>query len=195
MELEENTLIVFTSDNGPWLQYGIDAGSAGPFRDGKGTTWEGGMRVPGIFCWPGKISADRRTQAVAGNLDLLTTIAHLAGVELPDDRVIDGKDLWPLLSGQADTSPHDYFHYYGGSRPGGPSAYRAIRDARWKLTLKRERDGTLAGAELYDLWADPAEKFDRAAQHTETAERLLAAAREFDSNMNDNRRPVGRVER
>ena len=193
LDIEKKTLVIFTSDNGPWLGYGIDGGSAGPFRDGKGTTWEGGMRVPGIFYWPGKIPAGRRTDAVAGNLDLLPTIAHVTGAKVPDDRTIDGKNLWPLLAGESDKSPHEYFHYFGGARPGGPPSYRAIRDDRWKLILKRSGDD-VAAAELYDLGNDPSEKFDRVKQHPEVADRLLNAAQRFHADILRNRRPVGRVE-
>jgi arylsulfatase A-like enzyme len=84
--LDERTLVVFTSDNGPWLGYGIDGESAGPLREGKGTTWESGLRVPAIFRWPGKIPAGRRTDAVAANFDLLPTVARLAGSTLATNR-------------------------------------------------------------------------------------------------------------
>ena len=97
--LDERTLIVFTSDNGPWLGYGMDGGSAGPLREGKGNTWEGGVRIPAIFRWPGKIPAGRRTDAIAANFDLMPTFARLVGADLPRDRVLDGRDLWPLLAG------------------------------------------------------------------------------------------------
>ncbi|HJN13035.1 MAG TPA: sulfatase [Pirellulaceae bacterium] len=95
--IADNTLIVFTSDNGPWLPYGIDGGSPGPLRGGKGSEFEGGMRVPGIFWWPKKIPAGRRTSEIASNMDLLPTFAELAGASLPADRVIDGRSLWPLV--------------------------------------------------------------------------------------------------
>ena len=125
--LDEQTLVVFTSDNGPWLGYGIDGGSAGPLRDGKGTTWEGGVRVPGIFRWPGKIPAGRRTDAVAGNIDLLPTFARLAGAQPLSDRTIDGRDLWPVLSGATNRSPHPFFHYLGGSAVAAVN-YHGVRD-------------------------------------------------------------------
>ena len=95
--IDEQTLVVFTSDNGPWLAYGIDGGSAGPLRDGKGSSFEGGVRVPAIFRWPENIPSHRHTNAFAGNLDLLPTIGNIAGAKLPQDRVLDGRDLWPLL--------------------------------------------------------------------------------------------------
>ena len=191
--IDENTLVVYTSDNGPWLGYGVDGGSAGPFRDGKGTQFEGGMRVPGIFYWPGKIQPGQRTDAIAGNLDLMPTLADLAGVELPSDRVIDGRSLWPLLSGKTTSGPHSHFHYFGGSKPGGTASYRAIRDAHWKLFFKRDRSGKISAGELYDLGEDPSEKFDRLERFPEIADRLLKVARKFHDEFEANRRPVGQV--
>jgi arylsulfatase A len=188
--IDQQTLVVFTSDNGPWLQYGIDGGSAGPLREGKGTTWEGGMRVPAIFRWPGKIPAARSTDVIAGNLDLLPTFAHLAGAPLPADRVLDGRNLWPVLAGETERSPHEYFHYFGGS-PAGAVNYRGIRDARWKLVLNVTKDGKVAGQELYDLGADVSEKFDRLPQHPEIAQRLATVAQEFYNELLKNIRPAG----
>ncbi|MBL9200066.1 MAG: sulfatase [Opitutaceae bacterium] len=189
--LDERTLVVFTSDNGPWLQYGVDGGSAGPLREGKGTTWEGGVRVPAIFRWPGKIPAGRRTGVVAANFDVLPTVARLAGAALPADRTLDGRDLWPVLSGASDRSPRDHFHYLGGSALPTAVQYRAIRDDRWKLTVAI-RDHRLAPAELYDLEADIGEKFDRLKQHPEIAARLLPAAQAFYDELRANIRPAGR---
>lgn len=189
--LDERTLVVFTSDNGPWLQYGIDGGSAGPLREGKGTTWEGGVRVPAIFRWPGKIPPGRRTSAVAANFDLLPTFAALAGVTPPGDRTIDGRDLWPLLSGATDRGPHPHFHYLGGSAQPGVVQYRAVRDERWKLvvTLSGHR---LAPTELYDLGADVGERFNRLDRHPEIAARLLPAAQAFYDELRAHIRPAGR---
>ena len=163
--IDRNTLVVYTSDNGPWLQYGIDAGSAGPFRLGKSTTWEGGMRVPGIFWMPGSIPAGRVTSAVAANMDLLPTFAGLAGSDLPDDRVLDGRDLWPLLSGASEESPHDYFYFFHGSRPGAPPRMEGIREGRYKLRLRSAASGELEALQLYDLLADAGEKFDIRERH------------------------------
>jgi arylsulfatase A len=188
--IDDRTLVVFTSDNGPWLGYGIDGGSAGPLREGKGSTWEGGMRVPGIFRWPGKIPGGRRTEAVAGNLDLLPTFAHLAGAGLPEDRVIDGRNLWPLLSGATERSPHEHFHYFGG----GAANYRGIRDDRWKLVLAVNREGRVSGQELYDLGADPGEQHDRMKHHPDMAQRLEAAAQRFFDEFRQNIRPIGQIE-
>jgi arylsulfatase A-like enzyme len=182
---------VYTSDNGPWLQYGIDGGSAGPLRDGKGTTWDGGERVPGIFRWPGRIPAGRRTDAVAGNLDLLPTLAQLAGAALPKDRVLDGLSLWPLLAGETNRSPHDYFHFLNGSAPGAVN-YRGIRDARWKLVVDVSQDGKVNGQELYDLGADVSEKFNRMKDHPDIAQRLETAAQQFYEELSKHIRPAGK---
>jgi arylsulfatase A len=191
LNLDEKTLVVFTSDNGPWLQYGIDGGSAGPLRDGKATTWEGGMRVPGIARWPGKIPAGRRTDAIAGNLDFLPTFAHLAGATVPSDRILDGRNLWPLLAGETEQGPHEYFHYFGGS-PNNVVNYRGIRDQRWKLVLSVEGE-KVAGQELYDLGADVGEKFDRMKDHPEIVAKLEVVAQKFYTELLKNRRPAGKL--
>lgn len=191
--LREKTLVIYTSDNGPWLGYGIDGGSAGPLREGKGTTWEGGVRVPGIFHWPGHIPAGRRSEAVAGTLDIFPTLAELAGVPLPDDRVLDGVSLWPLLSGVQSQSPRRYFHYLGGSRPGGAPNYRGVRDDRWKLITRPGEGGRPMAEALYDLGADPSEKWDRLQQHPEVAAGLLREAQSFYSKLRQEVRPAGSV--
>lgn len=125
--LDDNTLIVFTSDNGPFLSYGNWAGSAGPFRGGKLTTFEGGMRMPCIMRWPGKIPAGKTSDEVITAMDLYPTLAKLAGAPLPKSK-IDGKDIWPLMSGQRGAkSPHEAFYYYGGEE------LQAVRSGKWKL--------------------------------------------------------------
>ncbi len=189
--LEERTLVVYTSDNGPWLAYGIDGGSAGPLREGKGTTWEGGMRVPAIFCWPGKIPEGRTTDAIAGNIDLLPTLAGFAGAAVPDERTRDGRDLGPLLTGATARSPHPFYHYLGGSQEGRVN-YRGIRDERWKLVVETGEDGKCTPQQLYDLGADSGEKFDRLKQHPEIAGRLRAAAQAFYDEIRQNTRPAGK---
>lgn len=190
LDIDDRTLVIYTSDNGPWLQYGIDGGSAGPLRDGKGSTFEGGMRVPAIFRWPGKIPAHSRTDAFAGNVDIFSTIGGLAGASLPGDRVLDGCDLWPLLSGETDTGPHTYFHYFGGSREGEVN-YTGIRDLRWKLLFSVDPDGNIVSKALYDLQADVGERFDRQQDHPEIAEELNRAAQKFYGELKQNLRPAG----
>lgn len=191
LQIDRKTLVVYTSDNGPWLQYGIDAGSAGPLKLGKGTTWEGGMRVPGIFWMPGAIPAGRVSSAVAANMDILPTFARLAGAEVPSDRVLDGRDLWPLLSGETSQSPHEYFYFFNGSRPGAPANLQAIRKGRHKLRVVRNRQGAFEAAGLYDLLADAAEKFDIQERHSNLVEELLVQVREFVDDLEAGMRPLG----
>lgn len=125
--IEDNTLVIFASDNGPWLSYGEHAGSSGPLRGGKLTTFEGGVRVPCFMRWPGKISAGSESSELVTSMDLLPTIAKLVGCELPTHK-IDGKDVWPVLSGVPDaTSPHETFFYYAGAD------LHAVRSGDWKL--------------------------------------------------------------
>ncbi|HKB00891.1 MAG TPA: sulfatase [Gemmataceae bacterium] len=129
--LEEHTLVLFLSDNGPFLSYGNHAGSAGRFREGKLTTFEGGVRVPFIARWPGKIPADRVCDELFTGLDLLPTIAKLAGSDLPKAR-IDGLDLSPLLLGGKGASGRPSLAYYSGSE------LHAIREGHWKLHVPHE---------------------------------------------------------
>ena len=189
--IDRNTLVVYTSDNGPWLQYGIDAGSAGPLKLGKGTTWEGGMRVPGIFWMPGSIPAGRVSSAVAANMDLLPTFASLAGADLPSDRVLDGRSLWPLLSGATDESPHQYFYFFAGSPAGAPTRLQGIRKGRYKLRLARDAQGQPVPSALYDLLADAGEKFDIQERHPDVVAELLAQAADFVKDLEDGVRPLG----
>lgn len=177
--LDENTLVVFTSDNGPWLSYGNHAGSAGPLREGKGTMFEGGYRVSCVMRWPGRIPAHTRCDELAATLDLFPTVARLIGAQVPKDRAIDGRDIWPLVSGEPNVqSPHEAFYCYYDRE------LRAVRDRRWKLVLAHEsrslegrpggRDGVPAAyamvkvpQALYDLKNDIGEMTDVAAAHPE----------------------------
>jgi arylsulfatase A-like enzyme len=110
--LEQDTIVMFLSDNGPWLVYGNHAGSAYPLREGKTTTWDGGTRVPFIARWPGHIPAGAVCREMAMTIDLLPTLARLIGAKLPDHE-IDGLDIWPLLAGQADAkNPHEAYFFY-----------------------------------------------------------------------------------
>jgi len=128
-DLRENTLVIFTSDNGLWLRYGDHGGSAGPLREGKGTYFEGGYRVPCIMSWPGRIKPGTVNKQFAATLDLLPTFASLAEAPLPKNRIIDGQDISPLLFGQESTDYNRTFYYYSGSR------LDAIRSGKWKLIL------------------------------------------------------------
>lgn len=203
MKLNENTLVLFLSDNGPWLQYGIDGGSAGPLRDGKGTPWEGGIRVPAIARWPGRIPPGTTTAEIATSMDLLPTFAHLAGASLPADRVIDGKNIWPLLAGDPHAkSPHEAFHYFGADLFGQPGStepapgfdvpkLQALRSGRWKLHFSGKQP--FKGTALYDLNEDVGEQHDVLKRHPDVVARLEALGRRFTEELAGNVRPLGRV--
>ena len=118
-------------DNGPWLIKEADGGSAKPLRAGKGSTWEGGVRVPTIAWWPGKIAPKSTSDVVAGTIDLLPTIARLIGGQTPASK-IDGEDRWPLIAGQPDARPRETFYYYAGDE------LHAVRSGPWKLHLAHE---------------------------------------------------------
>ncbi len=197
--LERDTLVIFTSDNGPWLSYGDHAGSAGSFREGKGTAWEGGTRVPCLMRWPGKIPVavnDARLMTI----DLLPTVAARVGAALPA-LPIDGRDVWPLISGQPGAkNPRDgYGMWYAQNE------LQAVvsGDGRWKLVLPH-RYRTLAGRPggtggipakyeqvdlpaplLYDLQADPSETHDLAASHPAEVKTLLAFAEKCRDDLGD----------
>ena len=188
--IDEQTLVIFTSDNGP-------AGHpAPPLRGGKGSTWEGGMRVPFIARWPGKVPAGAACAEQASVMDILPTFAALAGARLPTDRAIDGKDIWPLVSGRSGArSPHEAFFYY--------SAYgdlSAVRSGQWKLHIKapasrasaKEKEAAPLPA-LYDLSVDVGEQTNVAADHPDIVEQLTKMAAEFDAQLTKDARPVGQV--
>ncbi|MBM4017858.1 MAG: sulfatase [Planctomycetes bacterium] len=189
--LDERTLVIFTSDNGP-------AGHpAPPLRGGKGTTWEGGQRVPFIARWPGRIPAGAQCGGLSSVMDVLPTLARLAGGKAPADRIIDGKDIWPLISGQPGAkTPHEAFYHY--------SAYgvmSGVRCGKWKChtrtPLMRPAKGAPAdqpfAPALYDLEADIGEQNDLAAQHPDVVKRLAEMAENFDKNLTATSRPVGRI--
>jgi arylsulfatase A len=161
--LAENTLVVFTSDNGPWLTQFEQGGSAGLLREGKGCTYEGGMRVPGIAWWPGRI-APRTTSALATTMDLFPTALALAGVALPGDRTFDGVDLRPLLFGTG-ASPRETVYFYRGS------SLFAVRHRDFKAhyitqpAYGPDAPTTHDVPELYQLTVDPSEKYNVAARH------------------------------
>jgi len=202
-KLEDNTLVIFTSDNGPWLSYGDHAGSAEPFREGKGTCWEGGTRVPCIMRWPGKIPKGQTSDAMLMTIDLLPTIADFAGATLPTNR-IDGLDIGPLITGaKGATNPHEgYAFYYENNQ------LQAVTsgDGRWKLQLPHtyrtlaDRPGGKDGIpakyqqakiltpELFDLRNDPGETKDVASAQPEVVARLLAFAEKTRADLGDSLR-------
>lgn len=171
MGIDKNTLIVFTSDNGPWLAYDDHGGSAGLLHDGKGTTWEGGMRVPGIFWWPGKLKPGIVTD-IGSTLDLYTTASSLGDIELPTDRITDGKDLSPALFG-LDKSARESMIYYRGqkiyaARKGAYKLHYITQTAYIKDTKKVIHKDPL----LFNIEEDPSEKFNIAKDHSEIIDEI-----------------------
>jgi arylsulfatase A len=168
----ENTLVVFTSDNGPWLTQKLAGGSAGLLREGKGSTWEGGMRVPCLAVWPGKIKPGIVTGALACTMDLFSTFLTLAGAEIPSDREIDGIDLSGLLLGKEEGRRSSFFYYRGtqlyAARHEAFKAHFITRSAYGQDQAQRH-DSPL----LYHLEHDPSEQFDVARQHPEVLEKIM----------------------
>ncbi len=198
--IEDDTLVIFTSDNGPWMNYGNHAGSAAPLREGKGTTFEGGVRVPCLMRWPGHIPAGTVCHEMCSTIDLLPTIAGLIGAALPE-HPIDGLDIWPLMSGHpAVRTPHATFCYYWGNH------LQAIRSGDWKLHFPHEyrsltgepgRDGAPAGyssaqieLSLYNLRLEVAEQHDLAADHPEIVASLEALAEATRAELGDSAREM-----
>jgi arylsulfatase A-like enzyme len=176
LKIEQETLVVFTSDNGPWLPFGSHGGSAGPFRSGKATTWEGGLRVPAIFWWPGQVKPGLVT-GIGSNMDIFTTVANFAGAPLPGGRPIDGLDLGPTLLGKG-ASPRRIMHYYADSE------LRAIRKGSFKahfVTSGAWDDGETRAEHdpplLFNLAADPGEKENVSADHPAVVAELIAEER------------------
>lgn len=177
LDLAKNTLVVFTSDNGPWLTMGQHGGSAGLLRNGKGTTYEGGMRVPAIFWWPGSIQPSVVTE-MGTTMDLLPTFCALSDVEIPTDRLIDGFDLSDYLTGDAVTTEREVVYYWRSSK------LYAVRYGPWKahfITSGAFGDGEgrklHETPKLYQLNHDPAEKFDLSLQHPEIIADIKALAK------------------
>ena len=190
--LDGKTLVVFTTDNGPWLKLKQPhhGGSAGPLRAGKFTTFEGGMRVPTIVRWPGKVPAGSSCQQVAATFDLLPTFASIAGAELPSHK-IDGKNIWPLMSGESETSPHDAFYYFRG---GGK--LQAMRKGTWKLhmNVKGKGENRRVTTQLFNLAEDVGEQTDIADSHPQLVQDLVAQATAFESSLRAEARPEGKLD-
>lgn len=194
--LDRQTLVVFTSDNGPWLPYGTHAGSTGGLREGKGTAWEGGVRVPFVARWPGRIPAGTVRRTPMMTIDLFPTLARLVGSRLPVDRPIDGRDASDLLWGAREPSAASrgvYWFYWGRE-------LHAVRRAQWKLHLPHPyrhlasvgRDGQSGRDEtrqtplaLYDLDKDPQERDNVAARYPEIVTRLQADVERARADLGD----------
>ena len=184
--IADDTLIVFTSDNGPWYQ-----GSPGGFRGRKGQSYEGGHRVPFIARWPGRILPGRVSSTPAMNIDLFPTCMRIAGLSLPKDRVIDGKSILGLLTGEDPSSPHDVFYFYHqgeleGARSGRWKYFRAINHYVWPLPLNESLGGMSEHTTgplplLFDLEIDPGESYDVHLRYPEITEKLDAQMSAWES--------------
>ena len=181
--VDRRTLVIFTSDNGPWLSMKHHGGSALPLRDGKFSVYEGGMREPCIMRWPDRIPAATVCRELASTIDLLPTIAGLTGGSLPADRVIDGRDIWPLMAGRSRAkTPHDAYYFYRGNN------LQAVRSGKWKFVRQKE-------PQLYDLEQDIREKRNVAGEHPRVVQRLTEMMSEFDQRLKVTKRPAGMVAR
>lgn len=211
--LDKNTMVIFTSDNGPWLNYGNHAGSSGGLREGKGNSFEGGQRVPCIVRWKGVTPEGVVCNKLTSTIDLLPTIANICGAKLPAKK-IDGVDILPLLKGNMDATPRKYFYYYYRR-----NNLEAVRRDDWKLVLPHEgrtyegqqpgNDGFPGKAPenhpfplaLYDLRRDPSERYDVKELYPEIVTELQKVADEAREDLGDdltkregkNVRPSGRV--
>ena len=180
--LAENTFVFFTSDNGPWLIKHQNGGSAGLLRGGKGSTWEGGMREPGIAWQPGRIPAGVVTQELGTTMDLFATSLAMAGVELPSDRTLDGVDLSPVLFGDG-PGPREQVVFYRGTQ------LMAIRKGPWKAHFQTRAGYRQAAADVHDppllfhLDHDPSEKYDMAEEYPEVVADLIRAAEEHRASV------------
>lgn len=211
--LEKNTLVIFTSDNGPWLNFGNHAGSTGGLREGKGTSWEGGQRVPCIMRWPGVIPAGTICNKLASSIDILPTIASITGASLPENK-IDGVNILALMRGDKNAEPrHEFYYYYQAN------ALEAVQKDYWKLVLPhtyRSYIGVMPGvdgwpgkysslkveaSQLYDLRRDPGEWYDVADAYPEKLKELQSVAEKARQDLGDditkvpgaNRRKAGIV--
>jgi arylsulfatase len=212
--LEENTLVIFTSDNGPWLNYGNHAGSTGGLREGKGTSFEGGQRVPCLMYWKGTISPGTINNNLISGIDILPTLAEIAEAPLPEKK-IDGVSILPLIKGEEVEPPRKSFWYFYRR-----NSLEAVQDGQWKLVFPHPgrtyvgfepgKDGQPGSVNenfpheggLYDLRRDPGEQYNLIEYYPEMVkmlEKIAAEARkdlgdDLTENPGENRREPGRVE-
>ena len=200
-KLAEKTLVLFTSDNGPWLTQGKNGGEAGPLRGGKGSTWEGGVREPTVAWWPGTIPAGSTCNGMSGNIDLLPTFVTLTGGTVPTDRKIDGRDISALLLGKTTQSPRDVHYFYRRYN------LEAVRSGPWKLALGPQveasgkadsLDARSPGVRLYNLDEEIGEQTNVAEQHPDIVQRLKGLADQMASELGNGTpgpavRPLGQV--
>jgi arylsulfatase A len=183
LDLADNTIVVFTSDNGPWLPFHTHGGSAGLLREGKGTTFEGGMREPTIFWWPGHVQPGVQIE-MGATMDLLPTFCALTGAKPPSDRALDGYDLSPLLLGKTEKSPRDRVFYWREEE------LYAVRVGPWKAHYISEgcygvgpKQKVCNPPLLYHLGHDPSEKYNLAELHPEEIKKINRIAEEHKNSI------------
>ena len=205
-------MIIFTSDNGPWINFGNHAGSTGSMREGKGTSFEGGQRVPCIMKWPGVIPDGLVCNKLSSTIDILPTLANITGSSLPEKK-IDGLNILSLMKGDFNSNPRDHFYFYYQK-----NSLEAVRKGGWKLVFPhkhRSYEGVMPGLNgnpgsyapgetglaLYDLRRDPGERYDVKELYPDIVQeltRLGLQAREdlgddLTGNPGKNRRPAGKL--
>lgn len=185
LDIADETLVVFTSDNGPWLVKNLRGGSAGLLRNGKGTTWEGGMREPTLAWWPGHIEPGSVVTGLGSTLDLFATASYLAGVNLPEDRAMDSYNLTPALLGEGASPRDDLFFYRGdelyAARVGDFKAHYITQGVYGRGPGKRQHDPP----QLYQLGHDPSEQFDVAKEHADVLEKIHARVEQHRATIRD----------
>lgn len=183
LKIAENTLVFFTSDNGPWLPFNDHGGSAGPLRGGKGSTWEGGMREPTLAWWPGKIKAGATSHQLASTMDIFATACNLAGAEMPTDRQMDSYDLTPVLLGQGRGERETYFYYRGYELMAvrkGPFKAHIATQAGYGQRQPQQHDPPL----LFHLGVDPGEQWNVADKHPDVLTDIAKAVAIHKEKMN-----------
>jgi arylsulfatase len=211
-KLDKNTLLIFTSDNGPWLNFGDHAGSTAGLREGKGASFEGGQRVPCLMRWPGVIPEGSICNKLAATIDILPTLAVITSAPLPEKK-IDGVNILPLMKGDPDADPRQYFYYYYQG-----NSLEAVRKGRWKLVFPhkyRSYEGVApgrggnpgqytqaeTGLALYDMRRDRGERYDVKELYPEIVQELTDLAEQAREDLGDNltgragknRREPGRI--
>lgn len=194
-KVEDNTLVIFTTDNGAWLNYGNHGGSSGGLREAKGSPFEGGFRVPCIMRWPGIVEAGTICNKIASSVDILPTIAAITGSSLPDNK-IDGVNIVPLLKGSDEAAPREDYYYFSGRN------LNAVRSGQWKLVFPfqlQSNEGSKPGKDgfpgemnpvefeggLYDLRRDPGERYDQSREYPEIVKRLESLADRMRKELGD----------
>jgi arylsulfatase A-like enzyme len=189
--IDNQTLVLILSDNGPWLEYGIDGGTANPLSGGKGSQFEGGIRVPAILRWPGGLASGGVIDTPVGVTDILPTLSRLAGAQLPTDRTLDGLDVWSLVTGQTSSLPRDAIFSFD-EVSFGVVDLAVVRSQNWKLHVATSSN-TVSALALYDLVADLAETINLRSSRPGIVSNLVALGQQAVDDIVANQRPLGVV--